>query len=538
MSAASLPRLPISAVTPVARVSAWDWFWSLLFMAHFFLPYIPGTRIRFEILTLLIGLAAPFTRMKSTARDLELYWLAAACGGWSLLRIAAAPSPAGSSVSAIQWINLNFAVLAIGLALMMRHWLASRRLQLVWYLLWIGIVNNLIAASQCWLPDAPWQSFVYQYYGGTISDDYDVLLMQNSNVAMSNAEFLAKMGGRYTGILATSHMLSVVNVWLVGLSYAMLQDRQTSSWQKQVSVVSLGLALLGGMLSGGKMFYLGVGLALGCLMVVRRQFGIVIWCCLLGMVVVLVAPFFVEEDSEIHRLLTGRFDEVLATRYSSDGYLAETMDRLWNDRSLQWWGVGANLGNLIVADSLFLLPLCTGGLPLLVLYLTPLGMLVLNLMRRLPRHDPYIDVLLCVHVSFLISGIGVPIYQMGRLAPMFWMITLAFLFGVSTRAASAAGGGPSGTPSATGTAAVRGPGRPRSLAQTEARTDGPRVGQSTRRSEGSTLAVPSDSRETSFTIDAAGTSPAEVMSAASSTSTTFGTQQAPLALPRPRPLKP
>jgi hypothetical protein len=81
-----------------------------------------------------------------------------------------------------------------------------------------------------------------------------------------------------------------------------------------------------------------------------------------------------------------------------------------------------------VADSLFLLPLAAGGVIELALYLTPILWVLVLLWRRCNRGDEQLTMQFCLHAVFLLAGIGVPIYQMGRLAPLFWMVALSYAF--------------------------------------------------------------------------------------------------------------
>jgi hypothetical protein len=340
-------------------------------------------------------------------------------------------SPDGASATAIQWINLNFPLLATCLYLCLRDRLQRHRRVLVKAVLAVGIANNLIALAQCYRSEWPIHSLIYNSYGGTISLDYEDVLSQFSSDSMSNAEFLAKMGGRYTGILVSSHMLSVFNVWLIGTSFALLRDRRSTSPEQFFALGSMLLALAGGVLSGGKMFYLGVAVMFVILLVLRRQFTLVMWGGFVAIAVLCVMPLFLREDSELllamKRVLSGDVNEIIGTRFSVDGYLAETIERLMTDRTLQLYGTGADLGTLIVADSLYLLPLATGGVPLLLLYLFPFVWLLQQLWRRSGESE-YFAVFFSLHASFLLSGIGVPVYQMGRIAPLVWIVTLAYLF--------------------------------------------------------------------------------------------------------------
>lgn len=416
-----------------AHVSAWAWVWPALFVLHFFLPYIPGTRLRVEIGTLMLGLLFPLSRKKFSPAEADLLLFTGLSGLWALLRIGMNPSPTGHAGSAIQWINLNFPLLATGLYALLRARLLPQRRELLWWVLWASIANNLVACAQCYLPDLQWHSLIYQYYGGTISADYDELLMSHTTVAMSNAEFLARMGGRYTGLLATSHMLSVLNVWVCGTAFALFRDRRTSQSGQMIAAVAFALGLVGGMLSGGKMFYLGVAALFAMLLIVKRQFALAFWCGLGGAALISLAPFFLGPNStvrsQIEALLRGDLSEVVATRYSAtDGYLAETIALFLSDRNLLFFGTGADLGNIIVADSLFLLPLATGGLVQVALYMFPFWWLVQRLRERGRGGDELLTMLFCIHVTFVLSGIGVPVYQMGRLAPLFWIVTLPFVF--------------------------------------------------------------------------------------------------------------
>jgi hypothetical protein len=429
-----LPPLHSGAL-PRARVSPWHWVWPVLLVAHFFLPYVPGTRYRVEVFTLLLGFLFPLARSRPNAQEGDLVFFTALCGFWSLLRVGMQPSPQGIPATAILWINLNFPLIATSFYLLLKGRLLQHRRWLVKAVLMVGIANNLIALLQCYRPDWTWHPWIYSNYGGTISADYDDVLTQHSTAVMSNAEFLAKLGGRYTGILVSSHMLSVFNVWLIGTSYALYRDRKATSADQWLAIGSVLLALMGGVLSGGKMFYMGVGVMFCALLLVRRQFGLVVWGGFAGVAMFVIAPLLFPEESEvrnaINRVLSGDMMRILGSRYSTEGYLADTIERLTTDRSLQLYGTGADLGTLIVADSLFLLPLAAGGVPLLLLYIWPIVWLMMRLWKRSNEPNEYVPVMFGVHASFLVSGIGVPVYQMGRIAPLLWIVTLAFAFAPS-----------------------------------------------------------------------------------------------------------
>lgn len=426
-----LAPLPGGRVSP--RVSPWAWVWPTVLILHFFLPYIPGTRYRVEVFTLFLGLLFPLRRKGTVStRDTDLVVFTGLSAFWSLLRVGMLPHPHGVPATAIHWINLNFPFLATCFYLLLRDTLQRHRRTLLKTVLVVGVANNLVAVAQCYFPDWPYHSLIYANYGGTISADYDDVLSQFTTTAMSNAEFLARMGGRYTGILVSSHMLSVFNVWLIGTSYALARDARSTVPEQVFAVLSLGLAVVGGILSGGKMFYLGVVMMFAALLIVRRQFTLVIYGGLLATAVFGVATRFLREDSEVRmafdRVLSGDLDRILGTRFASDGYLRDTLDRFATDCNLLVLGTGANLENLIVADSLFLLPLATGGIPQVLLYVWPMVWLLRELWRRSGEPGEYLPVLFSLHASFLVSGIGVPVYQMGRIAPLLWIVTLAYVF--------------------------------------------------------------------------------------------------------------
>lgn len=413
--------------------SPWAWVWPVLLIGHFFLPYVPGTRYRVEVFTLFLGLLFPlFPTKVTTSREIDLVVFTGISAFWSLLRVLLLPHPQGLAPTAIHWINLNFPFLATCFYLLLRNTLQRHRRTIIKTILTVGVVNNLVAVAQCYYPDWPYHSWIYAHYGGTISADYDDVLAQVTVTAMSNAEFLAKLGGRYTGILVSSHMLSVFNVWLIGTSYAFARDPRSTPREQLFAAGSLGLSVLGGMLSGGKMFYLGVLVMFAALFLVRRQLTLMIWGGMMGLTIFAVATRFLDESAEVRqaldRVLSGNVESILGTRFASDGYLRDTLERFATDYALLAYGTGAKLDNLVVADSLFLLPLATGGIPQLCLYLWPIVWLLRELWRRSSEPGEYLAVLFSLHFSFLVSGIGVPVYQMGRIAPLLWMTTLAFAF--------------------------------------------------------------------------------------------------------------
>jgi hypothetical protein len=211
----------------------------------------------------------------------------------------------------------------------------------------------------------------------------------------------------------------------------LFRDPESTRLERAFAAASVVLALGGGVLSGGKMFYLGVATLFATLLLVQRQFALVMWGGLVAVAVFGVAPMFLREDAEVllamKRVLSGDADQIVGTRFRSDGYLTETIERLTTDRSLLWYGTGADLGHLIVADSLFLLPLATGGVPQLLLYVFPVLWLLFQLWRRRGENE-YLPALFSLHASFLMSGIGVPVYQMGRISPLIWIVTLTYVF--------------------------------------------------------------------------------------------------------------
>ncbi|GIX05143.1 MAG: hypothetical protein KatS3mg114_1012 [Planctomycetaceae bacterium] len=424
--------VPPSKVSSRERSHGGNW-WALLFILHFFLPYLPGTRYRIEVFTLLLGLLFPLGRTWSaTVYETDLLLMSGLSACWSLMRIGLQPHPEGLAPSAIQWINLNFPFLATCFYLLLRSRLQRHRYELVPILLLVGLINNLIAGVQYAYPDWPYHQLIYRLYGGTISEGYDTLALQTGQGEMTNAEFLARMGGRYTGLLATSHMLSVFNVWLIGLAWAYMERSEATRSQTLLGWLAILSGLWGGVLSGGKMFYLGVIVTFTILLLLKRQFTLLLWGGLMAAGLFTIGLQFLGEDHavrlEIQRLFAGDWQSLIETRFAADGYLRETFEALLTDGSLLWWGTGADLGSLVAADNLFLLPILTGGVPQLVLYVLPFVWLLRWLWQLMAREPSYCPMLYSLHLSFLISGIGVPVYQMGRLAPLMWILTLCLMY--------------------------------------------------------------------------------------------------------------
>jgi hypothetical protein len=232
-------------------------------------------------------------------------------------------------------------------------------------------------------------------------------------------------------------MLSVLSVWSCAIAYVVYVSRHSTRrerWFAACVFLSSGIA---GMLSGGKTFYLGIALFFVMLLVIRREFKVAASCAALGLCVVCGWSYFLQEDDVVKQqfsaVLQGDFHSVLASRFDvNNGFLAETVQLLWRDNQTLLIGAGGNLEQFVIADCLFILPLATGGAIGLLLYLLPMLWLAWQLYQRSCRGDEMSAAHCALLWTFLISGIGIPVFQMGRVAPLIWIFAVMQAFAPET----------------------------------------------------------------------------------------------------------
>lgn len=399
------------------------------FILIFFLPYIMGTRLRPEIPFLYLCIPLWFIiRRKANFTERRILAIACSAAIFSILCVLVGRS--GKLLpDIILWTNLNFIFLSTCAFMVFKPWLMrTRHALLIWFIV-ISIAINIIAYLQFQFPELPLHNKLFSLYGGYVNDP------SKRAGFITNAEFQVVAAKRYTSIFIGMHVLALFNVVVIGLCLGLLLDRtiRKSILMRIVCYTSLVLGLTGGVLSASKTFYFTM-FSFGAAMLLLERNGkrwiVYITITFLLCVVVVYVADLAGSKSAISRILRTTLSldasKIVGSRYSEQGYLHSTVRAITGNRELFMFGRGGNVAGLKMADSLFIPPFVVGGVIFFVLYVMQILLLIkVNFDCR--RESYLLKVFFALNASFLIAGIGIPTYQVGRIAPLLVILNLCFL---------------------------------------------------------------------------------------------------------------
>jgi hypothetical protein len=378
---------------------------------QFFLPYVPDSRLRVDVLTGYFALAvSPFLFRGADAGVVKIYALSALSSAWCLLRVLLNPDDFLASTMVVT--NHSFALLGVSLALLVRP--RPGMLEAAAKAIWIvSLVTNLVALEQWRDSSSLVSQFLYDQYGGAFEFDYDYA---------SSAEFQVLYAGRHTGIFNGMHALAIFNIVVIMLSLGGRFPRQ-GAWLR---MLAMGLAVVGGVLAASKTFYLGAAVGVGLLILFRRISFRQVWPGIVASLLLATLVIQSDRDSIVsmyyEHILRLDPEWIFSPRFGSTGNLYSTIEAVQNDLSLLLLGRGAQLDGLNTADNAYLPLILVGGLLHLVLFYLP----YLALMRSCWQErnaNPWAAPFFAIYVTFFAMGLGIPTFQLGRITALLVLLT-------------------------------------------------------------------------------------------------------------------
>jgi hypothetical protein len=414
----------------------------VLIALSFFLPYLPGTRLRIDVVVGYMSiLVVPFVSGFKERTVQKIFLLSLAAAVWSGARIGLSGLEKEDAFFAIQLVTaLNFPFFAACLFLAFRTHLLRYKEQMLVTVLCLSVGINILAVFQ-WLDvDHPVNSFVFDNYGGALPASVEELPQDVVGGITTNAEFLAKIAGRYSSIFGGMYVLAAFDVMVIALSMAALSWTSSAINTRRIAAAAIGSALLGGVLSASKTFYLGTAIAVAALVVLR----VVDPKRVLIMGLVAIPAYFLvstegADDSTVGSVFdliwSSDMEAILGSRYSADGLLT-TIETILSSPSILLYGVGKDIGELYLADNGYLMPIIVGGVPLAAMTYLAIALLVRENYRQFKRGNTIAAGFIATHISFLVAAIGIPTYQLPRVTLLFLFLNLLFLSFAHNREAS------------------------------------------------------------------------------------------------------
>ncbi len=398
----------------------------LLFVAHFFLPYIGSSRLRVDVVVGYLCVALlPFRIRLKELTSIERLALSAAlaCALWSGARIALVDEAFTERV--VQFTYCTFPITALATFIVLRPWLGTME-QLVTDLIPMSILVNLVAFEQARDPASGLNEQVFSLYGGYNITTYSV---------GSLAEFEVKYAGRCTGIFNGMHVLALFDVMILVLVLATLSGPRPSRIRQLLNALAGIAAFIGGVLASSKSFYYGAAVATLAMLLLRQIPGsiwLAIWTGLGGLALrqVLSASSFADITVDYFESVRApSFDSTLGSRFGHGGFLRSTIDTILDKPLILLVGSSFEEPGLTMADNAYLGLIVVGGIPLLILFYASVLLPAFDALRRVMAGERRLAPIVAMTAAFLAIGIGIPSLQTGRIAPLFYLLMFVGLWG-------------------------------------------------------------------------------------------------------------
>jgi hypothetical protein len=384
-----------------------------------FAPYLAG-RLRADIVLMYLGVFYGMIAIRPHHLSRRWYltlFLSAGFGALSMAMLLANPNLPLMSTG-IMWTNLNLVGLAICFGLGFKRLLANGWITLCKGIIICSIPINLIAVLQAEAPTHAANHLIWDNYGGVPSEDAIELGYD------SFAEFLAIGAQRYTGIFNGMHALGMFNIIVCAMCVVLAMQRRAHTTLTLVYVGHLS-SLVGGVLSMSKTFLFGYFIFLTTLAILIRRLDLLVTALLLGVLLSLGIALF-DESGYFERAMEVN---LLDTRFGSQGFLREGVEYVFSGWDVLLFGNVLDLHRFPWADSLYLGPLLMGGGVFLLFYLfLPCSLAIMSLRLANASNTPYLMVFVALHITWLVIGLGIPTYQVGRLTPLLIVANVACYF--------------------------------------------------------------------------------------------------------------
>lgn len=400
------------------------------FVAPFFRPYLPGNRLRWHLIALL--LLVVWGRVQLVTQRTRSALLKTAGCGLALMALSAVLIFGGANASIIaadaqEFINLNLVAILVFAAFAIRRWLAANHDQVVLALLVISIPLNVYGVFQSLDPWNGIHDVVFSRYGGQTGENFATL------GAPSWAEGLVLYAGRATSIVNASQALALFDLLVGCLAvFWLLEPGGRAATGVRLPILihdALLVSVLGGLASATKAYNRGfLVAAVWVVFSLRRVSHFALGIVMAGGIAALIALVF--SDAPVVQRYIGRVAEgnYIATRYGDDGtggYLSQTIDFLFANPSTFLLGVDRTTADVAHGDSLFLPPLLSGGVAVFLLFFGQLAMLYRQIVNK---RDFAPDRL--AFLVFLLAEVGIQTFMIASVAPFLILLMLANRFPV------------------------------------------------------------------------------------------------------------
>ena len=398
---------------------------SFFLVVIFFAPYIAGTRLRPEVVlcysSLVISLFAVLRRGgRMDKREMRLLVLCLICAVATLIFAMRSSLEMFDLINT--FTNYNFLLLSLFVYFSFRGMVIRGKKDIVSGLLFVSIPINLIACYQWADPVAKFNKLIYAWYGG-VPTAYAASLGYSSF-----AEFLVIAAKRYPSIFNGMHVLALFDLIILALAWHVLIDKEgrvpeRKGWGRRLALIAVIGAVLGGILSFSKTFIFGSI----CLIVLHQVFSKRLAYAIFPIVILAVIALAGALTGTGERILQIFQSDALDSRYGEAGYLTTAINDLSSNVGMLFLGAGSRLAQYPLADSLYLPPILIGGVVYLIIYLMPIFYILAWNYKEHRSGNSWASVFLVLNVVFLIVGIGIPTYQVGRISPLLFLMNLAFL---------------------------------------------------------------------------------------------------------------
>jgi len=297
----------------------------------------------------------------------------------------------------------------------------------------MAILVNLFAFFQFINPQHEVVSTALRWYGGVGQEEYEY----DDFNTLAAKTLLG--GGQSISIFSGVQALAIFNLFIIAMAYGTLSDSLSKSGMKFLGLLSLILALIGGVLSGSKTFVFGVILlfvliSVGGMRISRIGYALFLFVMFFAIFYLFSSQLRVTGDVW-DLMIGGGIWDIFGSRFGSsdyEGYLSDVMAKTIEPFTLIF-GLGTLAFDYKYTDFQFRQIVLVGGLPLFLLFYGLLVyLLVLNWRSR--RSSSYGLPLFALGLVFLIAGVGQDVHLQARIVPL-WMIT-NLLVGLGRRAAT------------------------------------------------------------------------------------------------------
>jgi len=410
-------------------------YYPAFFILMFFLPYVGG-RGRVEVaVAYILLLFILFKKIRMLPYEKNIFFIFSLYSLWTLIIILL--NYTGDVFrTLIVFTNENMLFLGMIIFLFFKDVLVKNTKKILLIFLYFSILVNLIAIFQFLSPDHVINSKIFSLYGGTLSAGYAGIGGMSIG---SNAEFLVRVAHRMTSIFTGMQFLAVYN--LIVFVFAVIYLNMFKRVNSFVFITIIGLSFIGGILSVSKSYYAGILILLLISLIAlfsrkkinkKRIKKLMFILFILFVLILFYIPdilHFLSENQVISSFVQKVFSfdtsAMLGSRYSETGHLTETINMIFQDLNLFFFGVGADLQKYVFGDSLYISRILVSGTIGLVLFL--LGLWTLNKWNYKIFKNINGVLLIILHIDLLIIGLGIPTYSMARLTMLLIILNLMVL---------------------------------------------------------------------------------------------------------------